>query len=109
LEAYDWPGNVRELQNVVERAVIRAQNGNLEFGLRPATAASSVLRHRAAPPVAKGSLREIKQQEKAVILDALAKTRGKIYGTDGAANLLGLKPTTLSSKVHRMGLKALVK
>ena len=43
-----------------------------------------------------------------VILDALAKTRGKIYGSDGAAALLGLKPTTLSSRVHRMGLKNFV-
>jgi transcriptional regulator with GAF, ATPase, and Fis domain len=105
LEAYDWPGNVRELQNVIERAVIRAQNGHLESGLRPSMPASSPLRNRQAAPVIRGSLQEIKQQEKAVILDALAKTRGKIYGPDGAATLLGLKPTTLSSKVHRMGLK----
>ena len=41
-------------------------------------------------------------------MEALAKTRGKIYGPDGAAALLGLKPTTLSSKVHRMGLKKLI-
>jgi PAS domain S-box-containing protein len=105
LEAYDWPGNVRELQNVVERAVIRAQNGHLEFGLRPAIAPSSPLRNRQMPPAAGSSLQEIKKQEKALILDALAKTRGKIYGPDGAARLLGLKPTTLSSKVQRMGLK----
>jgi transcriptional regulator with GAF, ATPase, and Fis domain len=57
------------------------------------------------PPAAGSSLQEIKKQEKALILDALAKTRGKIYGPDGAARLLGLKPTTLSSKVQRMGLK----
>ena len=42
------------------------------------------------------------------IVEALGKTRGKIYGPDGAAALLGLKPTTLSSKVHRMGLKKLI-
>jgi transcriptional regulator with GAF, ATPase, and Fis domain len=105
LEMYDWPGNVRELQNVVERAVIRAQNGHLEFGLRPTIAPSSPLRNRPVAPVAGPSLQEIKKQEKALILDALAKTRGKIYGPDGAARLLGLKPTTLSSKVQRMGLK----
>jgi formate hydrogenlyase transcriptional activator len=105
LEAYDWPGNVRELQNVIERAVIRAQNGHLEFGLRPTLAVSTPLRRREAAPGVSPSLREIKQQEKSVILDALAKTHGKIYGPDGAAKLLGIKPTTLSSKVHRMGLK----
>jgi PAS domain S-box-containing protein len=105
LEAYDWPGNVRELQNVIERAVIRAQSGHLEFGLRPAIAASSSLRGRQVTPAVGSSLQELRQQEKTVILDALSKTRGKIYGPAGAAKLLGLKPTTLSSKVHRMGLK----
>lgn len=107
LEAYDWPGNVRELQNVVERAVIRAQNGYLDFGLRSAVSASSPPRSRQATPVfeSSSSLQDIKKREKEMILDALAKTRGKIYGPDGAAKLLGLKPTTLSSKVHRMGLR----
>lgn len=105
LEAYDWPGNVRELQNVVERAVIRAQNGGLEFGLRPTVAMSAPLRSRLPAPGVISSLQDIKGQEKAMILEALGKTGGKIYGPDGAAKLLGLKPTTLSSKVHRMGLK----
>jgi transcriptional regulator with GAF, ATPase, and Fis domain len=50
-------------------------------------------------------LRDLKQRERTFIAEALAKTGGKIYGRDGAAALLGLKPTTLSSKVHRMGLK----
>jgi hypothetical protein len=58
-----------------------------------------------APKSAPGSFRDLKHQERAFILDALAKTRGKIYGPDGAAALLGLRPTTLSSRVHRMGLK----
>jgi transcriptional regulator with GAF, ATPase, and Fis domain len=64
------------------------------------------LRRREVAPTVPPSLREIKQQERSLILDALEKTRGKIYGPDGAAKLLGLKPTTLSSKVHRMGLKS---
>jgi transcriptional regulator with GAF, ATPase, and Fis domain len=59
------------------------------------------------PPVAPASLRDLKQRERAFIIDALAQTGGKIYGPDGAAALLGLKPTTLSSKIHRMGLKAI--
>jgi hydrogenase-4 transcriptional activator len=105
LEAYDWPGNVRELQNVIERAVIRAQNGHWEFGLRTAAPAGSSARKRETAVAGETSLREIKQQERTLILDALAKTHGRIYGPDGAARLLGLKPTTLSSKVHRMGLK----
>jgi formate hydrogenlyase transcriptional activator len=108
LESYDWPGNVRELQNVIERALIRSRDGHLELGLTRSGAIRPVLRKaegRSLPGLA--SLAEIKEQERTLILDALAKTRGKIYGADGAAALLGLRPTTLSSRVHRLGLKRL--
>jgi len=99
---------VRELQNAIERAVIRSRNGRLDLGLRPSGAADSSRAPRKAdstPGAEPASLHDLKQQERALILDALTKTHGKIYGPDGAAALLGLKPTTLSSKVHRMGLK----
>jgi PAS domain S-box-containing protein len=116
LQAYDWPGNVRELQNVMERAAIRARTGHLSFDLdlRPAGQATRInLRESRAggaassPRLGAGSrpLTALKQQEKDFILEALARTNGKIYGPDGAAALLGLKPTTLSSKVHRLKLK----
>src|SRR6185436_6945914 len=101
---------VRELQNVIERAAIRSRNGHLDLGLR--SASSSVGRaprkSDSASRTAPGSLGDLKEHERNLILDALVKTRGKIYGADGAAALLGLKPTTLSSKVHRMGLKRLL-
>jgi PAS domain S-box-containing protein len=110
LQSYDWPGNVRELQNVIERAVIRARNGQLDLGLGPASTSTSRATRKAdsAPKVAPASLHELKGHERNFIVEALARTRGKIYGPDGAAALLGLKPTTLSSKVHRMGLKKLI-
>jgi len=110
LQAYEWPGNVRELQNVIERAVIRSRNGHLDLALRTAsnTTARPARQADSAPKSAPGSFHDLKHQERAFILDALAKTRGKIYGPDGAAALLGLKPTTLSSKVQRMGLKKLI-
>src|SRR5881296_3848419 len=110
LQSYDWPCNVRELQNVVERAVIRARNGQLDFGLGRTSASASRTARRtdSASKVAPASLHDLKDHERSFILDALAKTRGEIYGSDGAAALLGLKPTTLSSKIHRMGLKKLV-
>jgi PAS domain S-box-containing protein len=110
LQSYDWPGNVRELQNVIERAVIRSRNGQLDLGLRSSGSAPARL-PRKADSLSKStpaSLHDLKQHERAFILDALARTRGKIYGPDGAAALLGLKPTTLSSKVHRMKLKRFV-
>jgi PAS domain S-box-containing protein len=110
LQAYDWPGNVRELQNVIERAVIRSHNGQLEFGLRPNGGASSRTSRKSgsAPVASPASLDDLKEHGRTLILDALTKTRGKIYGSDGAAALLGMKPTTLSSRVHRMGLKKFV-
>lgn len=106
LQTYDWPGNVRELQNAIERAVIRSRHGHLELGLSRAGTIRPTLRPREgkAHP-APTSLAEVKEQERTLILEALGKTRGKIYGPDGAAALLGLKPTTLSSRVHRLGLK----
>jgi PAS domain S-box-containing protein len=109
LQSYDWPGNVRELQNVIERAAIRSRNGHVDLGL--ARASSNRLQSRkdeTRPQPVPASLTEIKEQERNLILDALAKTGGRIYGSGGAAALLGLKPTTLSSRVHRMGLKKFV-
>ncbi len=105
LQAYDWPGNVRELQNVIERAVIRSRQGALEFGLARTRPSARVT--EAGVSLAPASLDQLKSQERTLILEALQKTRGKIYGPDGAAALLGLKPTTLSSRVHRLGLKKL--
>lgn len=110
LESYDWPGNVRELQNVIERAVIRSQNGHLDLSLRAngKKAERTGTKADAGPAEVPASLDELKEHERTLIIDALNKTRGKIYGANGAAALLGLKPTTLSSRVHRMGLKKFV-
>ena len=66
-------------------------------------------RHQSPGPAGSlPSLRELKQQERTLILEALEQTGGRIYGPDGAAARLGLKPTTLSSKVHRLGLRKTV-
>jgi formate hydrogenlyase transcriptional activator len=109
LQTYDWPGNVRELQNVIERAAIRSRDGHLELGLaRLGPSRSPVRRPSSATVRTANSLAEVKEHERHLIVDALTKTRGKIYGMDGAAALLGMRPTTLSSRVHRMGLKKLV-
>lgn len=115
LAAYHWPGNVRELQNVVERAVILARNGGLRFDLgntlsRPLPA--SVVPAASASPSAdipQGlSLADLKARERELILNTLQRTNGKIYGAEGAAAQLGLKPTTLASKIKKLGLKKLV-
>jgi PAS domain S-box-containing protein len=108
LQVYDWPGNVRELQNVIERAVIRARDGQLDLGVLRNGGRRAVQKVEAATEFSTATLHELKDQERKLIVDALDRTRGKIYGPDGAAALLGLRPTTLSSKVHRMVLKKFV-
>jgi len=106
LEYYGWPGNVRELQNVIERAVILARNGRLQFEL--GGGAQSAIPAKTAPILADGELprlSDLKRQERDVMLKALEQTNWKIYGDDGAAALLGLKPTTLASRIKKLGLQ----
>jgi PAS domain S-box-containing protein len=105
LERYSWPGNVRELQNVVERAVIVARGGPLQFtlGNRPPTGSYPVVAD--PPPAQELTLDDLKQLEREVIVHALEGTRWKIYGDDGAAARLGLPPTTLASKIKKLGLE----
>jgi formate hydrogenlyase transcriptional activator len=108
LQSYDWPGNVRELQNVIERAVILARGRYLRFDLPPRTSPDGVFA-RTSPPEGEDdeelSLDELIVRERAIVSKALERSRGKIYGTDGAAALLRIKPTTLVSKMKRLGLQ----
>jgi transcriptional regulator with GAF, ATPase, and Fis domain len=93
LQSHDWPGNVRELQNVIERAVI--VSAGEELAVEPAWLAS-------ASPVE--TARTWAEQEKGRILAALRATNGRVYGPGGAAQRLGLKPTTLYGKMRKHGL-----
>jgi transcriptional regulator with GAF, ATPase, and Fis domain len=93
--AYDWPGNVRELQNLIERAVIRSDDGLFPNPLPtpPGNTKPSV----ASP----GTLRD---HEAALILETIRAAGGMIGGPGGAAARLGLKRTTLVSKMKRLGI-----
>jgi transcriptional regulator with GAF, ATPase, and Fis domain len=109
LRNYDWPGNIRELRNVIERAAIFAQGGELEFDLPVSdstievTSFSSAHRDRAGLEYLTEA--EMRHRERENISAVLQKTDWKIKGVNGAAELLGLKPTTLVSRIERMGLK----
>ena len=113
LQSYDWPGNVRELRNVIERGVILAQGGALDFDLpftsQPEASARSSLR----PDSSAGSLAqpkflnevEIERFERDNLLLVLEAANWKIKGPNGAAELLGVRPNTLAARIKRWGLR----
>lgn len=105
LQSYDWPGNIRELQNVIERAVILARDGKLTIDLPNGRAI------QAPPPATPPRPTDIRREsdrraaERADIEAALRAANGKVAGPGGAAELLGVKPTTLSSRIKTLALK----
>ncbi len=100
LRRYDWPGNVRELQNVIERAVILSSGEVLELNEWPPAAP----RGASSLPPAAGVL-TLAESERQQILNALEQTNWRVSGDRGAARLLGLKPTTLESRMKRLGIR----
>jgi formate hydrogenlyase transcriptional activator len=105
LTSYEWPGNVRELQNAIERAVILAQGSALQFDwLKGANPPSTVPAAAPARPPAILTDAELKRRERENLTAALARTGGKIFGPTGAAALLGMKPTTVISRLKAFGL-----
>jgi DNA-binding NtrC family response regulator len=109
LQRYDWPGNIRELRSVIERAVIFARGGALEFDLPLCDSSADPI--QASPRPADRADQEyltdseMQRLERENLFNVLEKTGWKIKGTDGAAELLGVKPTTLISRIEKMGLK----
>ena len=101
---YDWPGNVRELQNVVERAVILAAGGPLTFELpQPVHAAVATA---ATPAPARDVIPEVewRRRERANVVAALEKSGYRVSGEGGAAELLGVNPATLASRLRSLGI-----
>ena len=101
--SYSWPGNIRELQNVIERAVIISQGGPLRVDL-----ALGWRRVKSRDGAVNGpvlSRADFRRRERENIMKALEQSKGKIYGPDGAAAVLGMKPTTLSSRIKKMNLQ----
>jgi transcriptional regulator with GAF, ATPase, and Fis domain len=110
LQNYDWPGNVRELRNVIERAVILARGKVLEFDL-PITSQAVPAARAGSPSDASGKAQkflskpEIQRIERDNLLLALETTNWKIKGPDGAAEVFGIKPSTLLAKMKKWDLK----
>ncbi len=113
LQNYEWPGNIRELRNVIERAVILARGGALDFDLPVATSSTPVARSSARAETSPDSAAqpkflteaELQRRERDNLVQVLEAANWKIGGADGAAELLGVKPTTLLSRMDKWGIK----
>src|ERR1700722_9098091 len=108
IQNYDWPGNVRELQNLIERAVIASGLGSVRLDIPAAESRSS------APVITRSKSREasevipdkeMSRRMRDNMVAALKRSGGRIYGSGGAAELLGISPTTLSTRIKKLGLK----
>ena len=107
ISAYDWPGNVRELKNVIERAVILSKGAGLQLDL-PSTGTTT---QTVALPEARAEVPEIltesdlRELQKRNMQAALERAGWKVSGPNGAAALLGLKPTTLADRIKSFDLQ----
>jgi transcriptional regulator with GAF, ATPase, and Fis domain len=108
LQGYDWPGNVRELQNLLERAVILSRDGNLFLDPVWLPNRSGDSRRPSLTATASEVVpdNEWRRRERQNLETALKHAGGRIYGPKGAAELLGVKPTTLQSRLRALGIRA---
>ncbi|NOK06705.1 MULTISPECIES: sigma 54-interacting transcriptional regulator [Myxococcus] len=114
LEAYEWPGNLRELANALERATILTRGTELgpeSFDVPTRGAAAVAALPEEPAPAAGGpklapvlTLAAVQREH---IMRVLTLTRGRVYGANGAAALLGLKPSTLQSRMKKLGIARL--
>ena len=98
---YHWPGNVRELENVIERALILSQGGPLSFD-------HLVLPSGKGAPDSSSDSAESYNLEDVVarhIRRVLTETKGKVHGPGGASELLGINPSTLRSRMNKLGIE----
>jgi len=116
LTDYDWPGNIRELHNVIERAVILTQRGPLRIDLvlgnsgpfvrgKRVPLPAKVVEARTAAGSKVLSQPELARRERDNIIAALEQSGWKISGRGGAAEILGVRPTTLTSRLKRFGIE----
>ena len=94
LQDYPWPGNIRELESIIERAVILCPGPVLQL--------ADKLEIPSLPSSA--GMNTLEEMERNQILKTLSETRWRIEGKDGAAAILGLHPSTLRARMHKLGI-----
>lgn len=110
LQDYNWPGNVRELKNVIERAVILSPGNVLRLDLsmpnkdvpRIAAPESALVLRQDGEILTETEMREFQKKN---LLEALKQTKWRVSGPNGAAELLGVRPTTLADRIRTLGLR----
>jgi transcriptional regulator with GAF, ATPase, and Fis domain len=97
LTSYDWPGNIRELEHVIERSAILCKSDQLKELYLSKTSAK--------PTIPAFTLQTWEEHEKEYIIFVLAKCSGRVSGAKGAARILNIPPTTLESRMKKLGIK----
>jgi formate hydrogenlyase transcriptional activator len=107
LVSYAWPGNIRELENLIERAVLLSPAKDLRVPLSELRNAQAPQAAEQAAPasLATASISTLEEMERQHILRALRQTEWRIAGTRGAANILGMKRTTLQARMRKLGIR----
>jgi transcriptional regulator with GAF, ATPase, and Fis domain len=100
LQSYSWPGNIRELEHLIERHVLTSKTGSIDHFDMP-----EALQLYEKPVITGADFKPMAQIDKEYILAVLHKCNGKVSGKNGAAALLKLPPTTLNSKMKKLGIK----
>jgi DNA-binding NtrC family response regulator len=95
LQHYDWPGNIRELENVIQRAIILSPNGVI---------AARDISLSSVKPIQPSTGTTLEEVERSHIQRTLNTTLWRIEGRRGAAELLGLRPSTLRSRLRKLGI-----
>ena len=109
LKAHPWPGNIRELKNTIERAVISSNGSKLNLDIVPSNKEREVTEERSEavtlPTAGYFTQAQFKAMEKENIIAALQCAKWKTWGEEGAASLLGIKPSTLAYQMKTMGIQ----
>ncbi|MEM6524717.1 MAG: sigma 54-interacting transcriptional regulator [Bacteroidota bacterium] len=105
MQKYEWPGNIRELQHVIEREVILSKNKLIDITPTLLMTRNSPSRLDSTKSYPSEGMKTYKKAEKELILNTLKFTNGKVRGAGGAAEILDINPSTLDSKMRKLGIK----